>query len=126
MGKELSRALMASLQEVPDGEEGNGTSQPSPDKKVWVDRDRVISSTIRTATAQINAFKEKARETLAKLKASFGQYKVNAEQDADFKKNFAGELKILEVRVDALEIVVVWVSVVCCYCLRPERSSRCS
>ena len=85
-------------------------SDPSPDKKVvkpWVDRDRVVSATVRSATAQINSFKQKSVEQLGKLKQSLEKYKGIT--DGDFQKNFEGEVKVLEVRLEALSLVLAGV-----------------
>ena len=88
---------------------GNEESEASSEKKsqqpkVWVDRDRVVSSTIRTASSQIASFKEKAVAKLTELKENLANYQNTSEPD--FNKNFAGELKVLEVRVEALELVL--------------------
>lgn len=86
------------------------TSEPqtpnnSPDKtKPWVERDRVVSATLRSAKLQIEAFKVKAQQGLDNLKAKLEEHKANKE--ADFLTNFAGELKVLEVRVEALKLVL--------------------
>ena len=87
-----------------------GEAKTSPDKaKPWVDRDRVISSVVRTTTTQIATFKTKLEAGLKQHKESLQTYKDN--QDPIFQKNFAGEIKILENRIEALEIVLVPTSV---------------
>ncbi|CAK9001116.1 unnamed protein product [Durusdinium trenchii] len=86
-----------------DGEEANGSSPEKP-AKPWVDRDRVISATVRSSTTQINLFKTKLEKGLKDHKASLEEHKSNP--DAVFQKNFAGEIKILANRVEALTIIL--------------------
>ena len=79
------------------------TQEPSPKKpKVWVDRDRVISSTIRTVKLQRSTFQAKAMEQLDKQKSFLTAFE---EEHADeIKEQFKGELATLKVRLEGLAL----------------------
>ncbi|CAK9074303.1 Putative WD repeat-containing protein C25H1.08c [Durusdinium trenchii] len=84
-----------------NGVDGNGKSESetSPEKvKPWVDRDRVVSSTMRSCDAQIKVFKLKCQQGLSECKEKLEGYQQS--KDADFQKTFAGEIKLLENRVE--------------------------
>ena len=90
-----------------NGVDGNGKSESeiSPEKvKPWVDRDRVVSSTMRSCDAQIKVFKLKCQQGLSECKEKLEGYQQS--KDADFQKTFAGEIKLLENRVEALSLVI--------------------
>ena len=72
-------------------------SEPSPKKpKIWIDRDRLVSSTIRTVKHQYEQFKQKAEEQLIKQK----EFLESFERDCDdsMKEHFKGELGTLRTR----------------------------
>lgn len=92
-------------------EEQEDPDNTSPEKtKPWVDRDRVISATVRSCESQIKVFKTKCESGLQDCRKALSEYKANPDQL--FQKNFAGEIKILENRVEALGIVMDQASVV--------------
>ncbi|CAE7317742.1 unnamed protein product, partial [Symbiodinium sp. CCMP2592] len=85
-----------------DGERPNKRAKVD----VWVERDRVISAVVRSSTQQIKVFTSKAEASLKKHEEALSEIQEKAESDPVFKKNFEGELKILENRVHALQLVV--------------------
>ena len=82
-----------------------GPGGPSPEKaKPWVDRDRVVSATLRSASQQCKLFKGKAETNLKRFREKLAEFQ-QCEMPA-FQSNFRGELKIFENRVQALGLVV--------------------
>ena len=92
-------------------EEAAGGNEDTPDEepdskklKVWVDRDKVISTTIRTVTTQHEAFKTKAEAQLDRQLKYLEEITEKAEEK--FKRDFEGEIKALTVRTEALSLVL--------------------
>ena len=80
------------------------TESGSPKKvKVWVDRDRIISATARSASKQCKAFQTKVEVASKSYREKLQEFKQNT--DEAFCKNFQGELKIFGNRVEALGLV---------------------
>ena len=68
-------------------------------EKVWVERDKCVSAAVRNATAQLEAFVTKSKTQLHRqLKA---EKEILADADDSFNKSFAGEIKMLRVRLEA-------------------------
>lgn len=84
--------------------------------KPWVDRDRVVSATVRSATSQIKVFTTKVEQNLKKSRDALAEFERN--EDESFKKNFEGELLILKNRIYALGLVVDGALVVSAYTFR--------
>ena len=82
---------------APGADTDKDSSEPSRKKpRIWVDRDRLVSSTIRTVKHQYHQFKQKADEQLIKQK----EYLESFERDSDdsMKELFKGELGTLRTR----------------------------
>ena len=79
------------------------TKKDEPEKpKIWVDRDRVVSSSYCAAKSQADLFAKKGEEQLSKQLQA--EKELLAELDEDMKEHFAGELKMLRVRLEALDL----------------------
>ena len=84
------------------GEGGEGGESPNKDA-LWIDRDRIVSSTVRSVTTAVNLFEVKARAQLDKQR---GVLKETLKSDAHFLEIFAGEIKVLQVRLEAMSLVI--------------------
>ena len=83
-----------------DGAKPDGA--PREADSVWVDRDRVVSSNVRFFTNQLKAFEDKALEQLKKQMVAKDE--LLAELPDSARDDFAGELRILEVRLEAIDL----------------------
>ena len=85
--------------------DGENSEEPSPKKrKVWIDRDRLISSTIRAVKLQHAAFSAKASEQLNKQKTFLKTF--DRDTPHEVKEQFSGEVATLRVRVEGLATVL--------------------
>ncbi|CAK9056979.1 unnamed protein product [Durusdinium trenchii] len=103
--------LLDVLQLLPDVETGDGETEgeatepkdpKDPAPKPWVERDRMVSAAIRAAKTQATTFTEKGTALFTRL--SEWKDSLLASSDDAFKSNFAGEIKMLEVRLEALDL----------------------
>ena len=86
-----------------EGEAGQGSNKNEDAKEeVWVERDRVVSSSVRFFTAQMKTFEDKALEQLKKQRQAKAELLTELPDSA--KVDFTGEMKILEVRLEAIEL----------------------
>lgn len=89
--------------EKEDGE-GEGSERPAKKPKVWVDRDRMISSTIRSCKSNQENFKNKAASTYDRICEYLKELKQSASEA--FQQDFKGEITALCVRLEGLELVL--------------------
>ena len=83
--------------------EAQSSKKPEEAKEeVWVERDRVVSSSVRFFTAQMKTFEDKALEQLKKQRQAKAELLTELPDSA--KVDFTGEMKILEVRLEAIEL----------------------
>ncbi|CAK9012540.1 unnamed protein product [Durusdinium trenchii] len=86
----------------------NKTEGPEANKKeeekplLWVERDRVVSSTIRATRQQIDTFVNKAVAQLEKQEQA--KKEILADVETSFSENYAGEIKMLEIRLEAMDL----------------------
>ncbi|CAE7356515.1 unnamed protein product [Symbiodinium sp. CCMP2592] len=89
-----------------DGEAGQNpttTDEPSPKKpKLWIDRDRIVSQTIRTVKSQHETFETKAMAQLNRQQAYLKTFL--SEHEAESKGDFKGEYETLKTRTHGLEL----------------------
>lgn len=89
----------------PEGGEGPECQERDPKKqRLWVDRDKTISSTMRAVKSQQDAFRAKAVAQYDRQSKYLKELKDTA--DETFKKDFFGEIDTLEVRLEALKLVL--------------------
>ena len=68
-------------------------------EKVWVERDKCVSAAVRNATAQLQAFATKSKAQLSRQLQA--EKEILADADESFHRSFAGEIKMLRVRLEA-------------------------
>ena len=90
--------------EAAEGEEEADGENPTKRQKVWVDRDRMISSTMRSCKASAETFKTKAKNQYDRITAYLKE--LNQSASDGFKQDFKGELIALSIRLEALELVL--------------------
>ena len=87
----------------------NGEDKSKKDKKVdtdkatstWVERDKQVSQAVRAAMAALHAFQDKSRKQLNRQEAEMPELIAKFGEE---KSNFMGEIKIYEVRIEALRL----------------------
>ena len=70
--------------------------------QVWVERDRVVSSSYRAAKAQNKQLESKGQEQLSKQLAA--ERELLESMDDELQKHFAGELRMFRVRLEAMDL----------------------
>ena len=97
--------LQADTQDMEEDEQppANVEAEKEPEApKVWVERDRVVSASVRVATSQNEVFVQKGMEQLQKQEQA--EKEVLAEMNDKQKEHLAGELKMWRVRLEAMAI----------------------
>ncbi|CAE7794880.1 unnamed protein product [Symbiodinium sp. CCMP2592] len=82
-------------------EKGKKDKKADADKTAWVERDKQVSQSVRAATAALHAFQEKSQRQLARQESEMTELIAKF---GDEKSNFMGEIKIYEVRLEALKL----------------------
>ena len=92
--------------EIEEKKAADEDEQDSGDKasehKVWVERDRVVSSTIRSTNQQHEVFVTKGISVLEKTQQAKSE--ILADVEEAFCVNFAGEIKMLDIRLEAMDL----------------------
>ncbi|CAE7366870.1 unnamed protein product, partial [Symbiodinium sp. CCMP2456] len=67
----------------------------------WVERDKQVSQAVRAAMTALHAFQDKSRRQLSRQEAEMPEL---IDKFGEEKSNFLGEIKIYEVRLEALKL----------------------
>ena len=86
----------------PAAQDAQDSGDQASEPKVWVERDRVVSSTIRTTNQQHEVFVTKGISVLEKTQQAKSE--ILADVEDAFRVNFAGEIKMLDIRLEAMDL----------------------
>ena len=87
-----------------DGPKASPAKRAKQSQEAWIDRDRVVSSTVRAVASAMKVFEVKAKKQLAGHEKFLEEWTTKAEEEV--KNAFAGEVKVFQNRVETLKLVV--------------------